>query len=237
MPDPATTPAAPWRHRRVWLSAALAAQDLRACADDAAARAFIERARTGQPLVGRSAGAGDLAHWLPLGLVLAAKPGSKLRLSCCVARRSIARVAEPLRLREAMGTLPRAMRSVAERLLEFAEAEAMPLAVYGSVFWQHADAGAHLHPRSDLDLLARPASADVARRWLLRLAALDAAGPVRIDGEIELPSGDAVSWRELAAPGRLILVKSDQGPRLQERSALWAQPAPLRCPVTTCCAP
>src|SRR6218665_492654 len=237
------TACAPWRHRRVWLAPALGAQDIRA--GTGAVQAFIARAQQGLAVVGRSANADDIPGWRPLGLALARAQGgtAAVRLSCCVAPQSIAPVQEPLPLRAA---LPQAMRGVAARLLEF-DADTpmpMPLAVYGSVFWQHAAADSHwhahsdsasrprpschaaaaryLHERSDLDLLARPAPADRARRWLDWVAAAEEAGSVRLDGEIELPSGAAVSWRELALPGPQILVKSDRGASLWPRPAVWA---------------
>ncbi|KAB7543899.1 malonate decarboxylase holo-[acyl-carrier-protein] synthase [Verminephrobacter eiseniae] len=242
------TACAPWRHRRVWLAPALRAQDICAGTGAGAVQAFIARAQQGLAVVGRSANADDIPGWRPLGLALARAQGgtAAVRLSCCVAPQSIARVQEPLPLRAALPALPQAMRGVAARLLEF-DADTpmpMPLAVYGSVFWQHAAADSHwhahsdsasrprpschaaaaryLHERSDLDLLARPASADQARRWLDWVAAVEEAGSVRLDGEIELPSGAAVSWRELALPGPQILVKSDRGASLWPRPAVWA---------------
>ncbi|ABM58628.1 malonate decarboxylase holo-[acyl-carrier-protein] synthase [Verminephrobacter eiseniae] len=242
------TACAPWRHRRVWLAPALRAQDMRAGTGAGAVQAFIARAQQGLAVVGRSANADDIPGWRPLGLALArAQDGTAaVRLSCCVAPQSIVRVQEPLPLRAALPALPQAMRGVAARLLEF-DADTpmpMPLAVYGSVFWQHAAADSHwhehsdsasgprpschaaaaryLHERSDLDLLARPASASQARRWLDWVAAVEEAGSVRLDGEIELPSGAAVAWRELALPGPQILVKSDRGASLWPRPAVWA---------------
>ena len=221
---------------------------MRAGTGAGAVQAFIARAQQGLAVVGRSANADDIPGWRPLGLALARAQGgtAAVRLSCCVAPQSIARVQEPLPLRAALPALPQAMRGVAARLLEF-DADTpmpMPLAVYGSVFWQHAAADSHwhahsdsasrprpachaaaaryLHERSDLDLLARPASADQARRWLDWVAAVEEAGSVRLDGEIELPSGAAVSWRELALPGPQILVKSDRGASLWPRPAVWA---------------
>src|SRR6218665_76580 len=269
------TACAPWRHRRVWLAPALRAQDICAGTGAGAGQAFIARAQQGLAVVGRSANADDIPGWRPLGLALARAQGgtAAVRLSCCVAPQSIARVQEPLPLRAALPALPQAMRGVAARLLEF-DADTpmpMPLAGYGSVFWQHAAADSpwhahsdsasrprpschaaaarYLHERSDLDLLAPPAAAPPAParpgpggppappprprragpaspagagRGVDGVGAGEEAGSVRLDGEIELPSGAAVSWRELALPGPQILVKSDRGASLWPRPAVWA---------------
>src|SRR6218665_798982 len=125
------TACAPWRHRRVWLAPALGAQDIRA--GTGAVQAFIARAQQGLAVVGRSANADDIPGWRPLGLALARAQGgtAAVRLSCCVAPQSIARVQEPLPLRAALPALPQAMRGVAARLLEFDADTPMPMALAG----------------------------------------------------------------------------------------------------------
>src|SRR6218665_2460098 len=138
------TACAPWRHRRVWLAPALRAPDICAGTGAGAGQAFTARAQPGPAVAGGSANADELPGWGPrrLARALARAQGgtAAVRLSCCVAPQSIARVQEPLPLRAALPALPQAMRGVAARLLEF-DADTpmpMPLAVYGSVFWQHA---------------------------------------------------------------------------------------------------
>src|SRR6218665_3375586 len=226
------TACAPWRHRRVWLAPALRAQDICAGTGAGAVQAFIARAQQGLAVVGRSTNADAIPGWRPPAPALASRQGG-------TARPRVGWLPAP-------PALPQALRVVRARLLEF-DADTpmpMPLGVYGSVFWQHAAADSHwhehsdsasrprpschaaaaryLHERSDLDLLARPASAGQARRWLDWVAAVEEAGSVRLDGEIELPSGAAVSWRGLALPGPQILVKSDRGASLWPRPAVWA---------------
>src|SRR6218665_2119971 len=144
------TACAPWRHRRVWLAPALGAQDIRA--GTGAVQAFIARAQQGLAVVGRSANADDIPGWRPLGLALARAQGgtAAVRLSCCVAAPSIARVQEPLPLRAALPALPMPM----------------PLAVYGSVFWQHAAADSHWHAHSDRASRPRPSCNAAPDRYL-----------------------------------------------------------------------
>src|SRR6218665_2033013 len=137
------TACAPWRHRRVWLAPALGAQDIRA--GTGAVQAFIARAQQGLAVVGRSANADDIPGWRPLGLALARAQGG-------TADGGLFRSG-------ALPALPQAMRGGAARLLEF-DADTpmpMPLAVYGSVFWQHAAADSHWHEHSDSASRPRPA--------------------------------------------------------------------------------
>jgi len=60
------------------------------------------------------------------------------------------------------------------------------------------------------------------------LLRLDAEGPVRLDGELELPDGAAVNWRELAQNGNQLLVKTMNGVEVRTRASLFpmqVQPA------------
>ena len=57
------------------------------------------------------------------------------------------------------------------------------------------------------------------------LSRLDADGPVRLDGELELPDGMAVNWREVAQsfadPCHELLVKSMDGVELRTWTRLF----------------
>ena len=63
------------------------------------------------------------------------------------------------------------------------------------------------------------------------LLRLDAAGPVRLDGELELPDGAAVNWRELAQSianlADELLVKTMDGVEVRTRAALFCPPVSL----------
>ncbi len=145
-----------------------------------------------------------------------------MRISFSVPMYAVVRIEEPLPLAEVASALPPTMRGTALGLLRFAGEAGMPLRVYGSVFWQHTSGDAYLHDHSDLDLLAQPATADDAKRWLDVLERAETTSAVRIDGEVELPTGEAVAWRELAMAGEKILVKSDAGPSLRPRASVWS---------------
>ena len=58
-----------------------------------------------------------------------------------------------------------------------------------------------------------------------RPACPNAEGPVRLDGELELPCGAEVNWRELAQScadaGDELLVKTMEGVEVRTRAALF----------------
>jgi phosphoribosyl-dephospho-CoA transferase len=60
---------------------------------------------------------------------------------------------------------------------------------------------------------------------------LDADASVRLDGELELPDGAAVNWRELARSGANLrdelLVKTMDGVEIRTRAALFRTPVSL----------
>lgn len=219
-------PTSALRHRPVWLTPALSRGDVAGCVEPLAIDRVIGWARKGRPVIGRGALPHDTPDLLPLGLACI-EAGRRIRVSFRVPKPAVLRVEEPLALAAVAPTLPPALRSTALRLLQFAGEIGMPLRVYGSVFWQHTSGEAYLHDHSDLDLLAQPETADDAKRWLDALEFTEAISAVRIDGEVELPTGEAVAWRELAAAGEKILVKSDAGPSLRPRASVWSAWAPV----------
>lgn len=211
----------PWRHRRVWLAPDLDAPGLAGLGDAADAQAVIDWARAGRPFIGRATLPGDGAGRLPLGLALPPQP-RKRRLSFTVAPGAARRVSAPPTLGDAQAHLPPRLREPAAQLESRAVALGLPVYVFGSAFWQQASGLAYLTEQSDLDLLVCPASAAAARGWLQALAEVQADSAVRLDGEIQLPDGEGVAWRELAAAPARLLLKSDHGPALRELAAVWA---------------
>jgi phosphoribosyl-dephospho-CoA transferase len=89
--------------------------------------------------------------------------------------------------------------------------------------WQHLSGIPYLTPASDVDLLVRPRDAVELRSALALLAASGPAGAPRLDGEVQLPDGRGVAWRELAARPDRVLVKSARGVAL-ERTGDWLGP-------------
>lgn len=72
---------------------------------------------------------------------------------------------------------------------------ALPIRVYGSFGWQALTGLEYVHPQSDLDVLAEARNLQDAVQIAGTLMAWNA--PWRVDGELMLPGGHAVAWREL----------------------------------------
>jgi phosphoribosyl-dephospho-CoA transferase len=159
-----------------------------------------------------------------LGLPLPPQLG-KRRLRFAVDRADVAHTAEPLPLRAVVARAPARFRAFLDTLDERARDRGVRLQVYGSFAWQALTSWRYVTPQSDLDLLVTPADAgglDAAVALLTRAAS---AAPLRIDGEIVFPGGEAVSWREWREPGRddRVMVKRLDGVAMTPRGALRAR--------------
>ncbi|HUO55738.1 MAG TPA: malonate decarboxylase holo-[acyl-carrier-protein] synthase [Rhodoblastus sp.] len=181
-------------------------------ADEAALARWIERER---PLVVARRQDGDAPDLLRLGLAL---PGKR--------RVGVALPAQAARLRRRAPYLldavefgaafwPAAMRDLAT-LIARAAADAR---IFGSFAWQFFAADpslVYVTASSDIDLLLSPGPGQRLEGLLARLDAFATAHPApRLDGEIALPGGDFVSWREYAARPKQILVKGSDGVSLR----------------------
>lgn len=175
----------------------------------------------GWPVIGRRRLPGDPADGIPVGLPL---PPShrKLRLTFSLPRDAPGRRRAPVTLSEALATAPPAWRPVGHDLVESGGTAPR---VFGALLWQHLTGLPYLGPRSDLDLLWSATDRDAATALVTRLARLDGAGPVRLDGEVELGDGGAVHWRELAhaldRPRAEVLVKRIDGVELRPLDRLF----------------
>lgn len=171
----------------------------------------------GRPLVIARGRPGDGAGELRLGL---ATP-DKRRIGLHVAADAVAVRLEPLRLAEVVETAPEAWRSMLAELVRRALAVGVMPAVYGSLAWQHRTGLGYVRPDSDIDLLFAP-----RERWqldgLLDLLAAVGEGSPRLDGEILLPDGAAVAWRELAGRPARLLVKGPAEVSLRDLPSVLA---------------
>lgn len=198
------------RHDRVWLEAGFDARaSICAAGVGDAACAWIA---CGRPLV--VARQDDVApEFLRLGITF---PGSGARQRATVVAPKHAVVAhEPAELLcDAMVLGPAAWKPRMLDLLGVCARKGVQAHIYGSLSREIESGETYLNADSDLDVLfACEAGSDVC--GLLRaLRNLDGGVP-RIDGEVLLPSGWAVAWRELAAAlldrsCDRVLAKSDQ---------------------------
>lgn len=171
----------------------------------------------GRPLVIARGRPGDGTGELRLGL---ATP-DKRRIGLHVAADAVAVRLEPLRLAEAVETAPEAWRPMLAELVRRAQDVGVMPAVYGSLAWQHRAGLGYVRPDSDIDLLFAPRD-----RWqldgLLDLLAAVGDGSPRLDGEILLPDGAAVAWRELAGRPARLLVKGPAEVSLRDLPSVLA---------------
>jgi phosphoribosyl-dephospho-CoA transferase len=128
-------------------------------------------------------------------------------------------------LRDAARTAPTEWQEVVAALLALGDAIKVTPRVFGALLWQHTTGLPYLRAQSDLDLLWLISDERTALSLVERLLRLDAASPVRLDGELELPDGAGVNWRELAQtradPDDELLVKTMDGVEVRTRAALF----------------
>ncbi|CAO3426536.1 malonate decarboxylase holo-[acyl-carrier-protein] synthase [Azospirillum endophyticum] len=196
-PDPAHWPRHGWvRLGKGWAS--------RLCSPMAPAeRAEAEDwCRAGRPLVIARGRPGDGMGELRLGL---ATP-DKRRIGLHVAADAVVERLDPLPLTEAVESAPEAWRPMLADLARRAQELGAAASVYGSLAWQHRTGLRYVRPESDVDLLFAPHGRRQLDRLLELLVAVGDRTP-RLDGEILLPDGAAVAWRELAGRPARLLVK------------------------------
>jgi phosphoribosyl-dephospho-CoA transferase len=99
----------------------------------------------------------------------------------------------------------------------------LPLAFYGSLAWEYWCGTAYVRANSDVDLLFDAQSAPRLGPVMDFTKALSAdRGTPRFDGELILPGGAAVSWREFARRPDELLMKGAYGPALRHRRYIEA---------------
>jgi phosphoribosyl-dephospho-CoA transferase len=163
---------------------------------------------TRRPLVVARALPSDPADAVRLGLALPGRGrvGLAVREAALAARRPA-----PL-LEDALAVAPAEWRPLLAGVAADLRRAGVPPRVHGSLAWQHLAAEpsrAFLTPSSDVDLLLAPPG---WRELEAALALLGGRrGSPRLDGEVLLPGGRAVSWRELASGAARVLVKRAGG--------------------------
>jgi len=161
---------------------------------DAEARACLGLwAERGLPLVvtRQPPSHGDL---LATGLPAPARFGRR-RLAVAVALRDVSFLDEFPPAAAVTRLLPRRVGATWRALLAALAANDCAARVYGGYGWQALTRMAYVHAESDADLLLPVASCAHADAVAQVLAATAWDGP-RLDGELLLPDGGAVAWRE-----------------------------------------
>jgi phosphoribosyl-dephospho-CoA transferase len=182
------------------------------------------------PVIVRRRMAGDIAENVPAALPLPPVHG-KRRLAFSFSSGAAVIASPPVLLRNAARAAPTAWQPVIAALLDLGEAVGVTPRVFGALLWEHATGLPYLTARSDLDLLWSISDERSAALLVEGLLRLDAEGPVRLDGELELPDSAAVNWRELAQSianqGGELLVKTMDGVEVRTKAALFCRRVPL----------
>ena len=163
-------------------------------------------AALGRPLIVRRLNPGEEGGLVPLGLPLPPADG-KRRIGLALPALALRPVTAPS-LAEAASHAPSAWRPTLEAVLALADAHGLTPRPFGALLWQAVTGLPYLSASSDLDLLW-PCPGPVPAALLAGLARIDASAPVRLDGEVLIPDGGGVHWRELhdAAEGGSVLAK------------------------------
>ena len=187
-------------------------------------------ARLDRPVILRRRMGGDFADSLPTALPLPPCHG-KRRLAFSFTSGEAVTALPPVLLRDAARTAPTEWQEVVAALLALGDAIKVTPRVFGTLLWQHTTGLPYLSEQSDLDLLWQISDEHTALSLVERLRWLDAESPVRLDGELELPDGAGVNWRELARniqdQNGDVLVKTMDGVEVRAKTGLFRTPVPL----------
>jgi phosphoribosyl-dephospho-CoA transferase len=189
----------------------------------------VDWARLGRPVIVRRRTAGDFANGVPAALPLPPSHG-KQRLAFSLFSGAGVVALPPLLLRETVRAAPAEWQPVIAALLDLGDTVGATPRVFGGLLWEHLTGLRYLTVQSDLDLLWSVSDERIAALLVEGLLRLD-ADPIRLDGEIELPDGAGVNWRELAQsdanPGDEVLVKIMDGVEVRTKAGLFRTPVSL----------
>ncbi|CAM4023943.1 malonate decarboxylase holo-[acyl-carrier-protein] synthase [Corallococcus sp. ZKHCc1 1396] len=197
----------PVRHDWVYLGADWA-EHLRSPLNPDVLRQVKAWSDQGRPLTVARQDMPDQDDELRLGLTLP----DRRHLAVHVALPAVVRVLPPPTVGEARASAPAAWQPALEDVLALGTVLDLTVAVFGSLAWQLRSGVPFLRPLSDVDLLFAPARWSDVERLLFGLEAVSRRhSVVRLDGEVLLPDGGAVAWRELALEPEIIWVTGPRG--------------------------
>lgn len=188
--------AAPWRRHelvavdpRAW-TAALAE------GEDGAHPLLSAWAEQGWPVIVRRRGRADPPGRVPVGTPLPLCEG-KRRIAVALPPQAVtARFSLP-GLEKVRGAAPPLWGAVIAALLELGVRFGVEPAAFGSLFWEFCTGQSYISSASDLDLLWVVGPGTDVPALLEGIAELERGAPMRLDGEIAFPDGQAAHWREL----------------------------------------
>ena len=178
-----------------------------------------------RPVIVRRRSPGERTGDIPAALPLPPSHGKQRIALSFPPEASIARLPSVL-LEDAALAAPAAWQPTVAALLECGRKASSVPSVFGALLWEYATRLPYLTARSDLDLLWPVSSEEEASLLVGELLRLDCDGPVRIDGELLLPDGAAVHWREYADATSEVLAKTMDGVEVRPKAELFREPVP-----------
>jgi len=187
----------PWRrHELLSVAPSLWRSELASRPAVAAAPFLAAWAENGWPVIVRRRLAGDHPDRVPVGVPLPPAAG-KMRIALTVPEQAVLQRSPPPSLSVVFPAADLAWGPTIHALVALGARHSVSPAAFGSLLWQYLTGLPYLSPRSDLDVLW-PIRADCEIGALVAgIAAAELGAPVRIDGEVVFPDGEAVNWREL----------------------------------------
>jgi phosphoribosyl-dephospho-CoA transferase len=188
----------------------------------AAAPFLAAWADNGWPVIVRRRMEGDHPDGVPAGVPLPPAAG-KMRIALTISEQAVLERSPPPSLLGVVHAAGRAWGPTIGALVALGSRHGVSPAAFGSLLWQYRTGLSYLSPQSDLDVLW-PIRTDCEVGALVAdIAAAERRAPMRIDGEVVLPDGEAVNWRELHIAlnqdgPRQVLAKSIGGVRLLDVS-------------------
>ena len=176
----------------------------------------VEWVGAGRPLIVRRPLFEDVRDHVPLGLPLPPSHG-KQRLSFIVPSDALLSIEPPPLLADARIAAPAVWQDAIDAVVALDPATRC----FGSLAWAYMTGLSYLTATSDLDLLWRVDRTGAVDRLLPALAAIAAAAPMRIDGEMVAPAGLAIQWQEWRGDAADLLAKTADGNRLVRRDAVF----------------
>jgi phosphoribosyl-dephospho-CoA transferase len=120
----------------------------------------------------------------------------------------IVSTAPPLELSATINTAAESWRDTLDQVADLASRHGLEARVFGSLAWQTLTGLTYLTASSDLDILLPIRRSSDLAQLTTELATIEAAAPMRLDGELVRDDGVGVNWREIHAGAREVLVKS-----------------------------
>jgi phosphoribosyl-dephospho-CoA transferase len=174
----------------------------------------------GRPLVVTRRPSDMPPNYCALGLPLPVRLG-KRRIALQARTGAIREVRRPPALSQVMATAPADWRQALQALDRLARNANIRLRVYGSMAWQFLTGETYVTSASDVDVLWQPLSLADLERGVAMLSAWEGRSGIRADGEILLPDGSGISWREWSHGSRVVLIKRNDGVAMHPAKDLW----------------